>query len=156
MVGTTPPSPAPLICTVLSSALTNCVTPCLTFNIFSWFLQTNSLQRTVKFFYTPRWQYSDGGLKIGPNSSSPSNSKSILHLYTTPKVGYDILTEPELQYVHLLFGLKDRNVGIIESNFAPLIYAALVSLEANWPELVADIEFGRINPELAITDVVRM
>lgn len=112
--------------------------------------QTYELQRSLKFFYSPRLRYTDSGLPIGPTSSTPSNSQRILHLYTTPKAGFDIMSEPEALYVHLLFGLKDRNLGILEANFAQLVHSGMVALETQWKSLVADIELGRLNPELEI------
>lgn len=113
------------------------------------------LQKSLKFFYSPKWCYTSSGLPIGPNSSSPSNSQRILHLYTTPKAGFDIMTEPEALYIHLLFALKDRNLGILEANFAQLVYSGLLALEAQWKSLVEDVELGRVNPILNIKEDVR-
>jgi len=50
----------------------------------------------------------DAGVVIGPNSSTPQDSKGIMVLYTTPAIGYEILIERDAIYVHLLFGLKER------------------------------------------------
>lgn len=118
--------------------------------MFETYPKTYELQRSLKFFYSPRLRYTDSGLPIGPTSSTPSNSQRILHLYTTPKAGFDIMSEPEALYVHLLFGLKDRNLGILEANFAQLVHSGMVALETQWKSLVADIELGRLNPELEI------
>lgn len=118
-------------------------------------MQSYQLQKSLKFFYSPKWRYTESGLPIGPNSSSPSNSQRILHLYTTPKAGFDIMTEPEALYIHLLFALKDRNLGILEANFAQLVYSGLLALEAQWKLLVDDIEHGRVNSGLEIDDDVR-
>lgn len=65
------------------------------------------------------------------------------------------MTEPEALYIHLLFALKDRNLGILEANFAQLVYSGLFALEAQWKLLVKDIELGRVNPDLQIGDEVR-
>lgn len=65
------------------------------------------------------------------------------------------MTEPEALYIHLLFALKDRNLGILEANFAQLVYSGLLALEAQWKLLVDDIEHGRVNPGLEIKDEVR-
>ena len=119
------------------------------------FPKTNSLQKNMKFFYSPKFRTSECGILIGPNSSSPANSKRILNLYSTPKPGYDIMSEPEALYVHLLFGLKDRNLGVIEANFSSLIYAAFRSLDFNYSRLIDDIEKGQVNSELNIDDKVR-
>lgn len=119
------------------------------------FPKYSSSQKDMKFFYTPRMRTSECGIPIGPNSSSPANSKRILSMYSTPKAGYDILSEPEALYVHLLFGLKDKNLGIIEANFASLVYAAFRSLEHNWDSLVKDIETGKISESLKIDKAIR-
>ena len=65
------------------------------------------------------------------------------------------MTEPEALYVHLLFALKDRNLGTLEANFAQLVYSGLYALEAQWKLLVDDIELGRVNPDLEINGDVR-
>ena len=65
------------------------------------------------------------------------------------------MTEPEALYIHLLFALKDRNLGVLEANFAQLVYAGLFALENQWRSLVEDIELGRVNPDLEIEDSVR-
>eukprot|EP00092_Neocalanus_flemingeri_P101973 GFUD01130399.1.p1 GENE.GFUD01130399.1~~GFUD01130399.1.p1 ORF type:complete len:372 (-),score=53.99 GFUD01130399.1:682-1752(-) len=114
-----------------------------------------TLQKSMKLFYTPRWRHTAHGLLIGPNSSNPDSAKRIYHLYTTPPPAYGIMTEPEALYIHLLFGLMDSNLGIIESNFASTIYTAFKTLEKRWPELVKDIETGVLNPDLDIPDDVR-
>lgn len=65
------------------------------------------------------------------------------------------MTEPEALYIHLLFALKDRNLGILEANFAQLVYSGLLVLEAQWKSLVEDVELGRVNPILNIKEDVR-
>ena len=65
------------------------------------------------------------------------------------------MTEPETLYIHLLFALKDRNLGILEANFAQLVYSGLLALEAQWKSLVEDVELGRVNPILNIKEDVR-
>ena len=65
------------------------------------------------------------------------------------------MTEPEALYIHLLFALKDRNLGILEANFAQIVYSGLSALEAQWKSLVEDIELGKVNPNLEIEDGVR-
>lgn len=114
-----------------------------------------TLQKSMKFFYTPRWRTTPHGLSIGPNSSNPDSAKRIHHLYTTPPPAYAIKTEPEALYVHLLFGLLDSNLGIIESNFASTVYTGFRTLEKRWPELVRDIETGVLNQDLDIPEEVR-
>ena len=115
----------------------------------------SSSQKDLKIFYTPRMRQAECGIPIGPNSSSPANSKKLLSMYSTPKAGYDIMSEPEAMYIHLLFALKDKNLGIIEANFASLIYSAFRALDEKWDSLVKDIETGCVSEDLNIEDRVR-
>ena len=124
-------------------------------SMHSAFPKFGSSQKDMKFFYTPRLRASECGIPVGPNSSSPANSKRILSMYSTPKAGFEVLTEPEAMYVHLLFGLKDRNLGLIEANFASLIYSAFRNLDENWDTLVNDIEKGSVSENLKIDESVR-
>ncbi|KAK7475298.1 hypothetical protein BaRGS_00033445 [Batillaria attramentaria] len=119
------------------------------------FPDTQFLNRDLKIFYNPTWRTSASGIKVGPNSSSPSESKSLLHTYSTPEPAYDILSEAEALYVHLLFALRDRHLGMIEANFASLIYNAFKTLEHEVPNLIQDIERGTLNPNLNIKGEIR-
>lgn len=117
--------------------------------------KNKQLQKSLKFFYTPSWRTSKSGILIGPNSSSPSNSKSMLSVYSTPKPGFDVISEPEALYIHLLFGLKDSNIGMLEANFSSTIYNSLRALDIHWKQLVVDIERGEVNPDLDISQEIR-
>uniref|UniRef100_A0A8C5EPD5 GH3 domain-containing protein n=1 Tax=Gouania willdenowi TaxID=441366 RepID=A0A8C5EPD5_GOUWI len=53
------------------------------------FPDTENLQRTTKFFYTPTFRQSEAGIPIGPNSSTPASSRHMLNLYTTPAPAFE-------------------------------------------------------------------
>ncbi|KAL8577394.1 hypothetical protein ACOMHN_060216 [Nucella lapillus] len=116
---------------------------------------SQQLRKTLKIFYNPSWRKSAAGIKVGPNSSTPSSQKSILHMYSTPAVAFDILSEPDALYVHLLFALKDRHLGMIEGNFASLVYNAMVMLQKSLTRLLQDIREGSLNPDLKIPNDIR-
>uniref|UniRef100_UPI00398E7038 GH3 domain-containing protein isoform X2 n=1 Tax=Pristiophorus japonicus TaxID=55135 RepID=UPI00398E7038 len=118
--------------------------------------ETRNLQRTAKFFYPPNWINSESGIPVGPNCLSPMTSKRKLNMYSTPAAGFEITTEPEALYVHLLFALKDRTLGMLEASFASIVYHSFAFLQSKWEQLIEDIRLGRINPELNITDDVRL
>lgn len=67
----------------------------------------------------------------------------------------DIPSVPTGLYIHLLFALRDRDLGSIWSNFTYYIHGVFVFLEENWKPMVQDIEKGEINPDLEITEPVR-
>lgn len=119
------------------------------------FPKVRQLQKVLKLFYVPKHRQSESGIPIGPNSSSPKKSKVMLPLYTTPAPGFDIPNESETLYVHLLFALKDRNLGIIEANFASLVCHGFSALRHRWHDMVEDIRYGRIHHDLPIADDTR-
>lgn len=123
--------------------------------ISSFPVASQMLRKSLKIFYNPTWRSSKAGILIGPNSSSPKSNKSLLHMYTTPEAGYDIPTEPEALYVHLLFALVDKHLGSIEGNFASLVYNAMHTLYRTYRQLAADVSTGTLNKDLNIHVDVR-
>ncbi|KAL8604079.1 hypothetical protein ACOMHN_024904 [Nucella lapillus] len=119
------------------------------------FPDSSFLNKDFKIFYNPVWRDSDCGIRIGPNSATPADSKRLLHIYSTPESAFEILSEPEALYVHLLFALRDRHIGMIEANFASLVYNAFKTLEYEAQDLVNDIRNGTLNPKLALSSEVK-
>ncbi|XP_040033125.2 GH3 domain-containing protein [Gasterosteus aculeatus] len=119
------------------------------------FPATDSLQRTTKFFYSPTFRQSEAGIPIGPNSSTPASSRHMLNLYTTPAAAFEVPSEKDTLYLHLLFALKDPSVGTLESNFASTVFYAFSALQDRWQELVEDIEQGKVSSTLALEAKVR-
>ncbi|XP_061765662.1 GH3 domain-containing protein isoform X1 [Nerophis ophidion] len=120
------------------------------------FPATDSLQRTTKFFYTPTFRQSEAGIPIGPNSSTPASSRHMLNLYTTPAPAFQVPSEKDTLYLHLLFALKDPSVGTLESNFASTVFYAFSALQERWQELVEDIERGKVSAALNLEPDVRL
>ncbi|KAM7370745.1 hypothetical protein PAMP_010268 [Pampus punctatissimus] len=119
------------------------------------FPASDSLQRTTKFFYTPTFRQSEAGIPIGPNSSTPASSRHMLNLYTTPAPAFEVPSEKDTLYLHLLFALKDPSVGTLESNFASTVFYAFIALQERWQELVEDIERGKVSSALALEPEMR-
>ncbi|KAM7381578.1 hypothetical protein PAMA_012423 [Pampus argenteus] len=119
------------------------------------FPASDSLQRTTKFFYTPTFRQSEAGVPIGPNSSTPASSRYMLNLYTTPAPAFEVPSEKDALYLHLLFALKDPSVGTLESNFASTVFYAFVALQERWQELVEDIKRGKVSSALALEPEMR-
>ncbi|XP_068161131.1 GH3 domain-containing protein isoform X2 [Antennarius striatus] len=119
------------------------------------FPETDSLQKTTKFFYSPTFRQSEAGIPIGPNSSTPASSRHMLHLYTTPAPAFEVISEKDALYLHLLFALRDPSVGTLESNFASTIFYAFSALQDRWQELVEDVERGSVSSALTLEPSVR-
>lgn len=106
--------------------------------------------------YNPTKRTSRSNIPMGPNSSSPEDSKSMMCMFTTPPAGYlEIKSERSALYVHLLFALKDENLGQFEANFISIIFHAFEFLLNHWSELVDDIRNGTVNPAFEMNDVTR-
>ena len=114
--------------------------------------QADNLQKSLKLFHAPQIKYSEGGIPIGPSTQAPSLQ---LHTLSTPRAHLDIPSEPAGLYIHILFALKDRDLGSILGNFAYWIHGVFVFLEANWELMVCDLEKGEINPDLHISPEIR-
>eukprot|EP00929_Paragymnodinium_shiwhaense_P083863 TRINITY_DN44814_c0_g1_i1.p1 TRINITY_DN44814_c0_g1~~TRINITY_DN44814_c0_g1_i1.p1 ORF type:complete len:739 (-),score=172.44 TRINITY_DN44814_c0_g1_i1:97-2313(-) len=106
-----------------------------------------NLQRSSKLcFRASRQKLPESGLEIGSNSSSPDDQgfQRLLCAYASPLAAYSIRHEPDALYAHALFALKDRNLGQLEANFAPLLCMLLETARANRKSLVQDIRNGHI------------
>ncbi|XP_074623256.1 uncharacterized protein LOC141881388 [Acropora palmata] len=121
-------------------------------SIFNAIPKADNLQKSLKLFHAPQIKYSEGGIPIGPSTQAPSLQ---LHALSTPRAHLDIPSEPAGLYVHILFALKDRDLGSILGNFAYWIHGVFVFLEANWELMVCDLEKGEINPDLDISPEIR-
>jgi GH3 auxin-responsive promoter len=76
-------------------------------------------------------------------------------VFTTPIKGSEISDEPAARYVHLLFGLRCRDLLRIESTFSSLVYLTFHDLEKHWKELVTDIRQGTLRKDLDIAEDIR-
>ena len=88
--------------------------------------------------------YHTAPLKVGPNSSAPGDNKGILCLYSTPPEAFAEEKEKEMLWLHCLYALKDRNLGVLESNFASNVYNFFVAIDRNWDDLVQTIATGAL------------
>ena len=111
------------------------------------------LQKSCKLAFAPTWTYAPGGLKIGPNSSDPTDPsfrKLLPILYSTPEAGYKISHDEQAAiYIHALFAARDSNLGILEANFVNLPHRLLSVLRDHGHSIANDIEHGRLSHSVA-------
>ena len=89
-------------------------------------------------------------VKFGRAIQVPDKGHKFFSMQNTPKAGFEIQTDFELVYVHLLFGLLDSNLGAIYTVFTFQLVRVITVLRENWKMLVDDIQTGRVNLDLNI------
>ncbi len=99
----------------------------------------------------------EGGIPIcaGTAGGMKSMEKIIPYIWTTP---IEILKQGgkfDVNYLHLLFALMDREVMYLSAAFIPSILDLLRCLESKWPDLTEDIREGKISSKILITEDLR-
>lgn len=99
----------------------------------------------------------EGGIPIcaGTAGGMKSMEKVFTYIWTTP---VEVLKQGEkfdVNYLHLLFALMDRNLMYISAAFIPSILDLLRCLESKWPDLVEDIREGKISQKILMSDELR-
>lgn len=112
------------------------------------------LQRSCKLAFASDYKYTPSGkLKIGANSSGPNDRgfSRLLPLYSTPIIeAYQIAhDEKAAMYIHTLFALHDKHLGMLEGNFVTLPFRIFALIQTAGLALASDIEAGRLSPEIA-------
>ncbi len=95
---------------------------------------------------------SEAGIAISAGTSKGMSSmeKVTPYIWTTPVEVLKLNGKEEINYLHLLFALMDRNLMYISAAFIPSILDLLRYLEKKWPDLVRDIATGTISPLVRI------
>ncbi|XP_067655998.1 uncharacterized protein [Haliotis asinina] len=75
--------------------------------------------------------------------------------YCTPKAANDIYSEQESQYVHMVFALRERDLGVMHAMTSTVVLQVLTLIEKNWRRLVQDIRRGQLDEDLEIAHDVR-
>ncbi|XP_013413038.1 probable indole-3-acetic acid-amido synthetase GH3.9 isoform X1 [Lingula anatina] len=96
--------------------------------------------------------FTDSGVKTGPIAGLYGFFPSYL---VSPRVVYDVTTENESHYLHVLFALKDPGIGAFNFSFPSVATRFCQTLEHQWPQLCDDIEHGTLNTDLDIPEDIR-
>ncbi|XP_037087497.1 jasmonoyl--L-amino acid synthetase JAR1-like [Pollicipes pollicipes] len=76
-------------------------------------------------------------------------------LYTSPVISMQVKNEFESQYIHTLFGLRDKHITVIATVFVHNFLGMMRRMEVFQNDLVNDIRRGRIKDDLNISEHVR-
>ena len=112
------------------------------------------MQRILSFYLQKKEELTEGGIRKCPITNEPPSGPR-LSLFSTPGPGFYISNSHASQYIHLLFGLKDRNIGIIFTHLAVTALRGFLTLEDNWQRLIKDIEEGRLDSDLELDSETR-
>ena len=114
------------------------------------------IQKDITNYVNPRPTTTASGDIVGPMHLYTDDLKWIMSpLLVSPWEVTSITTEHEAQYIMLLFGLRDRNIGRWMGPFSSQVHKAMSRLEKHWQQLVHDIETGTVDKDLQITPEVR-
>ncbi|KAJ8038302.1 Indole-3-acetic acid-amido synthetase GH3.17 [Holothuria leucospilota] len=119
------------------------------------FPELQPMQSKLKIHCNIQDVKSECGLPITAASAVEDLMLRHMVIYSTPPAGFMIWTSKEAMYVHLLFALRDKNLGSIYTNFSSLFLDTIKYLETNWKTLVEDLARGTLNPALELSSDVR-
>lgn len=81
--------------------------------------------------------------------------KMLRYFWTTPQEALVIPDQQVINYLHLLFALRERNLAYITSPFSSSIVQLFGVLEKSWPALIEDIARGQISSDLSLDPALR-
>jgi hypothetical protein len=102
---------------------------------------------------------SEGGLKTGSLTAlsvdlirrSPAAS-----LLASPPFVFTVNKHADAIYLHLLFGLRERELGSLQATFASGLLDMVHTLERRGPELLEDLGRGGVRPDIELTAEERL
>ncbi|KAJ8038355.1 Indole-3-acetic acid-amido synthetase GH3.17 [Holothuria leucospilota] len=100
-------------------------------------------------------QKSECGIPIAPLSALEPHVVKNMVAYSTPPNGFLIENFDDAMYIHLLFALRERNLGLIFVTFTSLFLETMKYLQENWHKLVKDLARGTLNPDLKLLPHIR-
>ncbi|KAJ8038529.1 Indole-3-acetic acid-amido synthetase GH3.3 [Holothuria leucospilota] len=115
----------------------------------------NPMQSRLKIHCNGKIRQSKCDLNIATGMTVEPYMVKYMVVYSSPPDSFMIEKVHEATYVHLLFGLRDRNVGCIYATFSSLLLEVLNFLQINWKKLVEDISCGTLDPKLELDPCIR-
>jgi hypothetical protein len=100
---------------------------------------------------------SQGGLLMGALTSISVHSlgRAFSAMTTSPREAFLLRAHTDALYLHLLFGLREREMGFLQAPFASGLLDMVHLLERRGAELVEDIGRGVLRPELELEPAQR-
>jgi hypothetical protein len=79
----------------------------------------------------------------------------IPHLWCSPTEVFFLEDARTARYLHVLYGLRDRQAQYIGATYAPYVLQWLIDMEQRWSEAIADIEHGTLSENLVLPPTIR-
>lgn len=112
-------------------------------------------QRRLYLYVQPHVSKTTSGAQVETIATLPSIPDVFLGLFTTPGPGLRLQTIYEANYIHLLFGLRERDLGVIQMTFLTFLENLMEQLKNCWREILFDMEHGTINANLSLPSDIR-
>ncbi|KAJ8042888.1 putative indole-3-acetic acid-amido synthetase GH3.2 [Holothuria leucospilota] len=108
------------------------------------FPKMTSIQRIMKLYIHVNLDESKCGIPMTSVTAIDPKVMKYMVSYTTPPEGLLLNTLFDALYIHLLFGLRERSLGVIEASFIMTVEEAIRILMSEWENLVEDLKTGTI------------
>ena len=119
------------------------------------FGKPSPLQRMCLLYCKPTVGQTKSGDTVAPLLFVSKKDRDVIEMSNTPAAGFQISSNFETNYIHLLFALQDKHLGIFLAPFTPVMLMAMKILEGNWEKMLDDITKGQVNANLEISDEIR-
>ena len=119
---------------------------------YGWF---SPLQKHLMLYVNPQPTTTPSGHLVGPLQLFSDDMRLMSRMFSTPWDALSVSTEFEATYLAMLFGLRDKEIGVWIVPFCSMMHKALTIVEKNWERIVQDIRTGTLDDELQIPDDIR-
>ncbi|KAJ8038351.1 putative indole-3-acetic acid-amido synthetase GH3.8 [Holothuria leucospilota] len=117
--------------------------------------QLHPMQSKLRYHCNSQLRKSGGGISMAAATALEDYMTRDMMIYSSPSAAFMIGTEYEASYIHLLFALRDKNVGSVWVTFISLFVDVMKFLESNWRKIVDDLSEGTLNPDLKLCSDIR-
>ncbi|XP_033624242.1 probable indole-3-acetic acid-amido synthetase GH3.9 isoform X1 [Asterias rubens] len=140
-----------LIPMVLSS-----ISGSLIFSVMRIVNPPSPVRKLALLYCKPTPQKTKTGIDIAPAFFMPDYAKFYTDMFqNTPFCAFQISTDFEATYVHMLFALTDKNIFQFLAPFASQVYRAFAMLEEEQGMFLEDLTLGRVNPKIQLDEGIR-
>ncbi|XP_033624240.1 probable indole-3-acetic acid-amido synthetase GH3.8 isoform X2 [Asterias rubens] len=114
------------------------------------------VQKSAILYCKPAMKFTATGLPIVPFFFTSEDDRRFTNVtVNSPFSAFQIITDFEATYVHMLFALTDKNIFQLVAAFASQVYRGLKMLEDEQEMFLEDLTLGRVNPKIQLDEGIR-